>query len=187
MKKIPAHPFTGWAGILIFKGKSLVIGCHRQFHLLGTEHPDLSAFIELDEKHHQFGVKLFSGLLAQDGDRLFAGKGISVGTLRRHRIKGIRDAEDPAHDGDLLSAQAARITAAVIALVVRQHRRNDVIQRGQVPDDVDRVLHVSLDALVLFIRKPVGLIKDILFNADLSDVMQEGSLFVLKIPEQWFL
>ena len=60
--------------------------------------------------------------------------------------------------------------------MVADHRRDDVIQRGQIADDSHRRLHMALHLLILLFGKPAVLVQHRFRNADLADVVQKGRL-----------
>src|SRR3982750_4678312 len=51
-------------------------------------------------------------------DRLFGCHRVSIGALRRQRVKGVRGGQDTTADGDLRTAERARIAVAVPMLVM---------------------------------------------------------------------
>src|SRR5205085_12529769 len=67
-----------------------------------------------------------------------------------------------------------RVAGAVHALVLRRDPAG-LRPEARLVEDSGTELRVRLDLLELIIREPVGLEKDLRADADLSDVVEEGS------------
>ena len=90
-------------------------------------------------------------LLLKNQQRFFLGIGLLIRSLGHHGVEGVRDAEDPGAQGNILAGDPARIAAAVVMLMMADDRRDDIIEGGQVADDADGVLHMGFHDGVLLV------------------------------------
>jgi hypothetical protein len=100
--------------------------------------------------------------------------GRPVGTIRGERVPHIGDGDDPGGQRDLLPGQGVGIAAPVVALVVLADHLQGLAQRRRPPDDVGADNGVFLDPGPLLLGKGARLVKDVVGDADLADVVQVG-------------
>ena len=109
---------------------------------------DFSGPDRIDEYRRQFGVKLLSGIFFQQVKGFRHIECTFISALRDHGIKGICDGQDTAGNGDLLPPQPLRITQAIKSLMMGVDRRDHIIQRRQIADNVDGIFHMPLHDFV---------------------------------------
>src|SRR5204863_4415303 len=98
-----------------------------------------------------------------------------VRAVAGHRVEGVRDSEDACAQRDLLSAQPIRIAGAVPALVVMADDARDVLEEGNTGDDPRAVLRMFTHGGPLGLRERPRLAQDVVWDADLADVVQDGA------------
>ena len=90
-------------------------------------------------------VELGAGAALDLGQRLFMGERTAVRPVARHRVEGVCDREHAGLERDLLACLPGRVARAVPALVVVEHVRNRVAQRGDAEDEPRAGLRVLAD------------------------------------------
>ena len=103
------------------------------------------------------------------------GQGIAVGALRRHRLECISEADDPHIQGDLAGGQPMGVARSIEALMVVGDDRQERIEQREVAGDPHPDRGVGLHHLVLLVSKLGCFVQDLLGDADLPDIVEEGS------------
>ena len=83
---------------------------------------------QLDEAVGDLGIELLPRLLGQLARGLLEAQRVAIGASRRHRVEGIRGADDAARQRDALTCHSVRVTLAVPALVVMPDPGGDVVE-----------------------------------------------------------
>src|SRR6185295_4845377 len=144
--------------------------------------PD-EVLLAVDEGLDDLGVEVLPGLGQDHVARLVVREGHLVGALRREGVVDVGQRDDAGAEGDLLSAQRAvlavdldrRIAAAVPLLVVEagdhladREDRLAVDHLAGHAEGAGADLRVVLHLLELFGRELVGLLEDVVADADLA-------------------
>ena len=122
------------------------------------------------------GIELLPGFLLKLGDDLRHGQRLAVGAVGGHGVQGIAGVDDARLDRNLLSFEAVRVSRAIPSLVLGP---NDRAQRGKERNGGEdafadhRVL--AHDGKFLRRQRP-GLLQDVAGDADLADVVEQGSV-----------
>ena len=106
----------------------------------------LDALVELAG---DVGIELRVGAALDLGDRDLVRERAAVGAVAGHRVVGVGDRDDARHERDVVALRAERIAAAVPALVVQVHARDERVQELDRVEDVAAVARVLLEDLVL--------------------------------------
>ena len=121
------------------------------------------------------------------------GTGVAVGVARGHHVVGVGDRDHPRQQRDVLADEAARVAAAVDALVVGE---DDVGHRAvavDAPDEARTLVGVRADDLpVLVVELAVGQ-QDAVGEGELADVVQQAGrvdelllgLACSRSPRRW--
>jgi hypothetical protein len=100
-------------------------------------------------------------------------RGAAIGAVRRHRVEGVGDGDDPRAERDRLPGQAAGIAVAVEPLVVVADHRGDR-RVAEAADHVGAVAGVAADHVELQLREAPRLVEDRPRRVQLADVVQRG-------------
>ena len=122
---------------------------------------------------NQLRVKLPAGLFLQDRQCLFCGIRLLIGAFGNHGVKGIRYAENPSAKGDILSSDAAGISTAVPTLMMSDNCGNYIIQRWQMADDPNGILHMRLHDLVFRWSQSPRFVENVLRNTDFTNIVEQ--------------
>ena len=91
-----------------------------------------------------------------------------------HHLVGVGDSDDAPGQRDLLAGEPARIAAAVEAFVVMLHRNGPLAQPGlKRPDDPRAFVGMAPDAVHLPVGEPCRLGKDLGWDHELADVVEQ--------------
>src|SRR5919109_163366 len=105
--------------------------------------------------------------------RLFPAERSLVGAVCRHRVPGVREADDVCLLRDRVAAEPVGIAAAVPALVVVADERDRRAEAAELADDRRAVDRVPLDRLELLRGQSRGLREDRVRHGELPDVVEE--------------
>ena len=111
---------------------------------------------------------------------------LAVDTVRCHGIEGVGDADDPAVEGDLLALEAVDISRAVVLLVMIEGAVHDILDEGEVLEDLSASGNVGLHDGVLLVGEAGGLIEYPVGDTDLAYIVEEcgvAELFLLLLAE----
>ena len=125
----------------------------------------------MQEGRRHLRVELLAGATAQLRAALGIGEGRAVGTLVRHGVVGVDDAQRPRQDRGLDSGKAVRVAAAVVAFVMMTNAGHEIVveQRRHDLGADRRVLAHELP--LLGVQRP-RLVQHAVRDADLADVVQ---------------
>ena len=134
------------------------------------------ALDQLQQHAGDSGVELLPGFLLKLGDDLRHRQRLAVGAVGGHRVQGVAGVDDARLDRNLLALEAVRVARAIPSLVLGP---NDGAQRGEERHGGEdafadhRVL--AHDGKFLRRQRP-GLLQDVAGDADLADVVEQGSV-----------
>ena len=97
----------------------------------------------------------------------------TVGSVGADGVVGVGRGDDPCAHGDVVAAQALRVSRAVEVLLVVQHERHEVVKFGRLLDDPLAQHGVLADALPLLRREAPFLRKDGVRHADLPHIVEK--------------
>ena len=86
----------------------------------------------------------------------------------------VRDGDDPADQRDLLAAQAARVAAAVVPLVVAGHGVDHVLELRQLVQEHLADNNVARHGVVFAGGERGRLLEDLVRDDELADIVQEA-------------
>src|SRR5437879_2185333 len=139
-------------------------------------------FVQLDpkrirhgEKHlDHCGIKLCGGAALDFFPGVRDGQGAAVRPIGDHGVKRVRDGEYARPQRDSLAAQAARVTRAIVELLVRQNDFRGVAKKWDAAEHGVANLAVPPHDVALLIGERAGLAQDLVGDGHLTDVVQEG-------------
>ena len=97
----------------------------------------------------------------------------AVDARREHRVERVRDVDDPRAERDRVPRQAARVAAAVEALVVVPDRGHRLVEEPEPLDDPRALLGVALHDHPLVVGQRRRLEQDRVRDRELADVVEE--------------
>ena len=119
-------------------------------------------------------VERAAGVVAQQLERALGRPGGAVDAVGDERVVDVADREDPRVQRQLLLGQAARVAAAVEALVmVGDEVANGGGEAAELLEQAPAGLGVALDLRVLLVGQPGGLAQDLQRHGELADVVQQ--------------
>src|SRR6267378_214475 len=125
------------------------------------------------ERLHAAGIELGSAAARDLQARLGERRRLAIRPVAGHRVQRIRDREDARAERDRLSPELVRISAAVPALLVREH---DLRGGAEEVDGLqDAVAHLGMPPHLrpLCLGQRTRLEENAVRNADLADVVEE--------------
>ena len=129
---------------------------------------------QVDQYVHILRIKLFSATLLQLAEDIVAAAGFTVNPVGIHRIKGVRNTDNPGFLRNLLSAQPARITFAIVSFMVTQGYISRRFNRCALSENFSARRCVGFDNSKFDIRQSGRLIDHLIRHADLTNVMQKS-------------
>ena len=97
----------------------------------------------------------------------------AVRPIRCQRVVAVNHGENPRADRNVGTAQPVGVSAAVPALVMMSHDRNDGIRERHLREDLRADGGMGLHPFELGSRQPSRLVQDVLRNGELADVVEE--------------
>ena len=129
--------------------------CHISFSLIDLlVQPVHVDFTALDHRQHDvidLRIKLRTAAAFKLCDDLVLIKVITVDTVRRHRIKRIRNTDDSAVQWNLLTLQAMYIALSIPSLVMIQCTVNHMINERDILENLGALRNMRLHRRVFFI------------------------------------
>src|SRR5438309_5840258 len=95
---------------------------------------------------------------------------------RRHRLVRFADVQDARAERQLFAGESQRVTAAVVALVMREHQAPRLVERRDVGQHAVAQLGVPLELLPFLGREACALEEDRVWNGDLPQVVDQRAL-----------
>ena len=133
----------------------------------------LAAADAFGEQGGDLGVELG----ARGADELLARRvgiaRVAVGPVVGHRRVGVDDGECAGGDRDLVAGDPERVPAAIVVLVVVEHRVGDVAQDGQLAQDAEADARVQLDDRALVGIQRAGGHQQAVRQREVADVAQQ--------------
>jgi hypothetical protein len=99
----------------------------------------------------------------------------AVAAVAGHRVVGVGHGDDPGDEGNVLALEPEGVAAAVPALVVQVHARDERVKEADRLEDVAAEARVLLEDLVLLRGELAGLV-EVHHAADLADVVHQRGL-----------
>src|SRR3954469_9231376 len=135
--------------------------------------PPRPAADDAQQRVHDPRVELHAGARAQAPARLAAGQRRAVGAVARHRVERVGGRDDPRRQRDPVAAQAVGVAAAVPCLVRRAHEEGEVLEAGDLGQQLLAGDRVAADARALLrVERPLP-VEEMRVDRELADVMQD--------------
>src|SRR3954471_395790 len=134
--------------------------------------PQRPAADDAQQRVHDARVELHAGARAQAPARLAAGQRGAVGAVARHRVERVGGRDDPRPQRDPGGAQAVGIAAAVPRLVRRAYEEGEVLEAGDLGEQLlagDRV--AANPRALLRVERPLP-VEEVRVDRELADVVQ---------------
>src|SRR3954471_21463691 len=117
-------------------------------------------------------VELHAGARAQAPARLAAGERSAVGAVARHRVERVGGRDDPRRQRDAVAAQAVGVAGAVPRLVRRAHEEREVLEPGDLGEQLLAGDRVAPDPRALLrVERPLP-VEEVRVDRELADVVQ---------------
>src|SRR5207249_1821733 len=97
----------------------------------------------------------------------------TIRTIAGHRIKAVRDSEDPRAERDRLARDPIRVALAIPAFVVMTNDARHVFEERDLRDDPRAVLRMPLHHDPFGLAQCGWLAEHVVRDADLADVVQK--------------
>src|SRR3954451_6940517 len=127
---------------------------------------------EARERGHDHRVELLPGAPVDLVERILRRHRRTVGAVRRHRVEGVADRHDAGAERYLLTHQAVRIAAPVIALVTRADQPRHALERRCRAQDAVADDGVLAHEAPLGVVERARLVENRVGHGDLADVVQ---------------
>ncbi len=146
-----------------------------QFVFAGLADASVDGGGDFAEACDQCRIEMAAGILADDGERLFERHRFLVGAARGQGVEDVDDGENTGVERDGFAAQAAQIARAVEFLVVPLNDLAGAVQPFRLVDDVDAERDMGAHGGEFLLGQLAGLEQDVVADADLADIVQEGA------------
>src|SRR3954471_5758486 len=134
--------------------------------------PQRPAADDAQQRVHDARVELRAGAGAQAAARLAAGQRGAVGAVARHRVERVGGRDDPRGQRDAVAAQAVGVAAAVPRLVRRAHEEREVLEPGDLGEQLLAGDRVAPDPRALLrVERPLP-VEEVRVDRELADVVQ---------------
>ena len=134
-----------------------------------------AALDEAEENFHDGGIELRAGLALEDVLGFSGVSGLAVGAIAGHGVVGVDDVDDAGGEGDLFTAQAPGVAAAVGIFMVELDDGEVIAKFGDAFEDAFADDGMAADDFELGIGEGAGLLEDGVGDADFADVVEVGA------------
>jgi len=138
----------------------------------GSDLAEVSLGPRGEERADDCGIELGTGAVAHLGESTRERQRLPVGPVRRHRIEGVGEREDPSAGGNLLARPAAGIAVPVPVLVVEKDVRQGWAERGKGPDQTGTGERVTAHLEPLALVQRTWLMEDGGVEIQLAHIVQ---------------
>ena len=127
--------------------------------------------VDAQERLHNLRIELRAGAALDLGGSLVVADRPAVAAVVGEGVEGVDHGEDAGAQVDVFTAQALRIAAAVIALLVVQHNGTGFLEKGDAGQHLITEFGMAPHNGPFLLGQRTGLAQDGVGHADLADIM----------------